>query len=172
VVKFVRDPFERVVSSFVHASRRGYEDEGLFKFLGRPVDAVQRFSFREFVAYLETLNLDRCDAHHRYQIHPLERDQLVRPAHLIKLEQSGESLPALEHELGLRRTDLHVVGTAHHHTTRVDAGTFCGDERFVLGPEPGVVPQTRWFYDAQLRSKVAELYDVDFEAYGYAKAVA
>ncbi|MBA2490592.1 MAG: sulfotransferase family 2 domain-containing protein [Gammaproteobacteria bacterium] len=53
-VKIVRNPFKRALSSYIHASQCGYEDVPMATFLGRAVDAENRYSFREFVGYLET----------------------------------------------------------------------------------------------------------------------
>jgi hypothetical protein len=167
VVKFVRNPFDRAVSSYVHAVRRGYENARLAKFLGRPVGEGQGYSFREFVRYLGTLNLEGCDPHHRLQEHPLEREGLVRPTHVIKIEESRTSLPRLEQELGLPVSDFEYVLASHHHTTRDQTTGFCGDHPFLLGTEAGIVPENRWFYDAELRARVAELYRADFAACGY-----
>lgn len=167
IVKFVRDPFERAVSAFVQASRRGHEDVGLTGFLGRKIDKQHGFSFREFVAYLDTLKLDDCDPHHRIQRHPLEREGLVRPTHLVQIEKSSTMLPALEQELGLLATDPALVSSLRDHARRADTREFCGDVPFVFGKDPGGVPETRWFYDAELRAAVARLYQEDFEAYGY-----
>jgi hypothetical protein len=167
IVKFVRNPFERAVSSYLHASKHGYEDAALARFLGRSIRPKQRFSFREFVRYLETRDLRSCNLHHRLQIHPLEESSLVAWSHLVKIEESAARLPVIEAELGLPFSDIGRLATSGHHTRRIAHETFCGDEVFSFSDGTAEAPPSRAFYDRDIERAVAELYRPDFEAYGY-----
>lgn len=76
VVKIVRDPLDRAVSSYIHAYRHGYGDAAIAELVQRPLSRQKRFSFREFVAYLERSDLQYCNPHHRVQTSPIERHVL------------------------------------------------------------------------------------------------
>ena len=122
VVKVVRNPFDRAVSSFIHAYRNDYEDLALREILGRPVDRERRFSFREFVELLERSDLNRCNAHHRLQSTPLERHVVfeLKPHRIIKIEDGLErALSDIERKFNLPPTDFaSPVFHSGHHTAR------------------------------------------------------
>ncbi len=169
VVKIVRNPFERAVSSFVHAYRHGYEDSALAAALGRPVDKEQRFSFREFVHYLGEIDLTRCNLHHRMQVTSLERHVLfgIKPHQIIRIEDGLEAaLGEIERRFGLPPTDFtHPDLRSSHHTTRVAADGSAADRRDLSARS---LPPAAAFYDGDLVARVARLYAEDFSRYGYA----
>lgn len=170
VVRFVRQPFKRAVSSYVHALRNGYEDAQIAAFLARGVDTTSRFSFREFVKYLESLDLRNCNIHHRIQTHPLERRFMPTSGFLVNLDHSMESLPKLESYLGLPQTDPWRYRESDHHTrTSADVSAqFCGDHLFDFTREIApVLPDYRSFYDSDLENGVYKLYAEDFLKYGF-----
>ncbi len=166
IVKVVRNPYMRAVSSYIHAVKTGYEDERIGEFLGRSIINTDTFSFREFAFYLEGSSLRRCDPHHGVQIHMSEELGLVRPRYVVKLESSFDELRRVEVELGLRETDLKALADSPHHAKKEETSEWCGDKRYIRSATTSF-PQTINFYDKELQEKVAELYRVDFEAYGY-----
>lgn len=172
VVKFVRNPYERAVSAYIHALRSRYEDGKLAASLGRPVDRRRRFSFREFVGHVEadSVTVHRCNPHHRSQIHRLEERGLVGPAHLIRVEQARDQVPRLERKLGLAPTDYEALRHSAHHTERVADGSACADRcdwHQARGARHRQFPPTYCFYDDDLLGRVCALYRQDFERYGY-----
>ena len=103
VIKVVRDPLDRAVSSYIHAYRTGYDDEAISNVIQRPLARRQRFSFREFVAFLERSDLHACNPHHRVQVAPVERHVLfgIEPRRTIKIEHGlTAALSAVERSLG------------------------------------------------------------------------
>ncbi|WP_119301309.1 sulfotransferase family 2 domain-containing protein [Dongia deserti] len=168
VVKVVRNPFERTVSSYIHAYRMGYEDGAVSEVVQRPLNRQHRFSFREFVTFLERINLRTCNPHHRVQVTPVERRPLfrVRPRQIIKIEQGLEkALNDLERSVGLPATDLtDQVFASEHHTQRVSQHGPAAD--LTQFSRDGL-PPTNAFYDDDLRRRVARLYAEDFRCYGY-----
>jgi hypothetical protein len=168
VVKVVRDPLDRTVSSYIHAYRHGYDDEAIAKVVQRPVSRRQRFSFREFVSYLEQSDLQYCNPHHRVQVAPIERHVLfgTRPSKVIKVEQGlTAALGELERVLGLPPTDFtSPVFTSDHHTVRTAQSGLAADLVYL---PPKAVPPAATFYDRELAAKVAHLYAEDFRHYGY-----
>jgi hypothetical protein len=172
VVKIVRDPLDRAVSSYIHAYRHGYDDEAIAKVVQRPVSRRQRFSFREFVSYLEQSDLLYCNPHHRMQVAPIERHVLfgTRPSKIIKIEQGlNAALSELERILRLPATDFtNPVFESEHHTVRAVQGRLAADLAHI---PRNAVPPAALFYDRALASKVARLYAEDFRHYGYSTSL-
>lgn len=174
VVKFIRDPFKRAVSSYIQAARFGYEDAAICAFLERTVDATSRFSFREFLRYLGTVDLASCDIHHQLQTHALERCYMPASMFLVNLDHSMRTLPKLEAFLALAQTDPDQFRESHHHTRRPSSqpGDFQGDTVFDIydkaAPE---MPDFHSFYDAELTDSVASLYAEDFVRYGFSPSL-
>lgn len=168
VVKVVRNPFERAVSSFVHAYRHDYEDFAMRDMLGRPVDRQHRFSFREFVDLLERSNLNRCNPHHRLQSTPVERHVLfgLKPHRIVKIEDGLErALNEIEQQHNLPATDLTTpVFQSQHHTSRATTSGLAADRTDLSEP---VLPPAAAFYDDDLVTRVARLYAEDFDRYDY-----
>jgi hypothetical protein len=168
VVKVVRNPLDRAVSSYIHAYRHGYDDEAIAKVVQRPVARRQRFSFREFVAYLEQSDLLYCNPHHRVQVAPIERHVLfrTRPSKIIKIEHGlNAALGELERGLGLPATDFtNPVFESDHHTLRAAQAGLAAD---LVHIPKDAVPPAAMFYDRELAEKVARLYAEDFRHYGY-----
>jgi hypothetical protein len=168
VVKIVRDPLDRAVSSYIHAYRHGYDDAAIAQMAQRPVSHQKRFSFREFVAYLEQSDLQYCNPHHRLQTAPIERHVLfgTRPSRIIKIEDGlNAALSELERRLGLPPTDFsNPVFESDHHTVRAAPAGLAAD--LVRIPR-NAVPPTAMFYDRELAAKIALLYAEDFRRYGY-----
>jgi hypothetical protein len=168
VVKVVRNPLERAVSAYIHAYRFGYDDKAISEVIQRPLDRQHRFSFREFVGFLERSDLRTCNPHHRVQVAPVERRPLFRiaPRQIIRIEQDlAQALNKLESSLGLPITDLtDPVFASEHHTRRVSQHEPAADlTHFARGG----LPPASTFYDDDLKQKVARLYAEDFRHYGY-----
>lgn len=134
--------------------------------LGRAVGDGELFTFREWVGFLATLDLEGADIHVRRQVHPCERDGSLPELTVIRAEDAEVELPRLEEALGLRAADQTRLRRSRHHTLRVDDGHFVADEPF--GGALGVaIPTTHWFYDRELVEAVGRLYGEDIETYRY-----
>lgn len=72
LIKVVRDPARRCVSSYRHALSLGYADDDMQRVLGRRIDHREGFSYETFLEYLARIDLARCNPHHRLQIHPID----------------------------------------------------------------------------------------------------
>ncbi len=119
VLKVVRDPLRRAVSSFRHALGLGYANAAIRQALGIDVE-TQGLSFRQFIDFLETENLATCDPHHRRQWHPLEA--VRAPDQLINIDRGDlfAGLNAFEARLGLPATDFTQLHWLHElQATRV-----------------------------------------------------
>lgn len=172
VIKIVRHPLKRAVSSYIHAVKFKFAYQELSRLLGRPVDQDRGFSFREFVSYLEAIDIYTCNIHFRTQSHILERSGKISINYLIDLDESVERLGELEKILGLRQTDLSQLSESKHHTTRTDVEGFYGDRIDYFGRKKRkgreiVTPPAKNFYDSELMERVGKIYADDFERYGY-----
>ncbi|WP_141287496.1 sulfotransferase family 2 domain-containing protein, partial [Ideonella azotifigens] len=119
VLRLVRDPLERAVSSFRHALGTGYARAQIRARLGRDI-AAQGLSFQQFIDFLVLEDLDRCDGHHRRQCHALER--MRAPDVLINVSQQDlyTELNAFERRQGMPVTDFAALRWLHElQSTRV-----------------------------------------------------
>ena len=168
MVKLVRDPYDRAVSSFIHAAKHEFLEERMSTYLGRSVDQQHRFSFDEFVGYLETINLRKCNPHHRIQVHEIERKLKIK-LRAIRLDHSFQELEEIEKELGLPISDKKQLNTSNHHTVRQfdERLGFVGETNYEDLRKMGNLPVAEQFYNEALRKRVAKLYQEDFERYGF-----
>lgn len=163
-VRVVRDPFSRVVSAYLHSLQQGYERERIAAFL-----VVDRpYSFRDFVAYLSTVNLAEHNIHFRWQSTEAERSGDLQLDHFIRIEDGLQRrLNEVEQALGLAATNFAVSNIQSKHRSDYSARPeFAGDTAHGVGSRPSV-PQYRLFYDPALVRQVAQLYKPDFEMYRY-----
>jgi len=94
LVKVVRDPVKRCVSSYRHALKHGYENQPMSRRLGRDIDHLAGYSFETFIDYLERIDLHHCNIHHRSQAHSLDKLP-YRKVFLINVDEQDLSV-ALE----------------------------------------------------------------------------
>ncbi len=169
-VYLVRDPFVRAVSSYAHAINRSYENANLTEFLNRKVDSESTFTFREFVGYLNSLDIRKCNLHHALQLHPLIEYNIIEKTHIVHLENSYEELKKVEKQLGLKHAPLEEFRKSLHTRSKKDTdaqGNFA-DKRY---KPKDAFPKHKNFYDDSLVEKVVKIYSLDFEAFGYPKTL-
>jgi hypothetical protein len=171
IVHVMRDPAARAVSSYRHALRTGYEDSRLSAYKGAALDRQKGFSFNQFLAYLETLDLTTCNQHHRLQRHPIELsrepDQVIDVSTqdlLAELDKIGAGFGLAPipsdamtwlHDLEGRR----AVKPGEPPTENVPDTPF--DEAAARGNRPW--PGTSAFLTPETRARIAKLYAPDFD---------
>ncbi|MEB3359772.1 MAG: sulfotransferase family 2 domain-containing protein [Synechococcales bacterium] len=172
-IKIVRNPYSRAVSSYIHAIKYGYADTEMKAYLGREVTSERKFSFREFVGYLSSIDLWNCDIHHRIQVSLLEREAFLKVDYTVHLEESLTRLKSIEMELNLKDSNYSLLSKSSHHTSRAEFDDFSGDKIFCLRPsdKSEFIPHAKSFYDDELQAKISYLYAIDFLQYGYDKNV-
>lgn len=164
VLRVVRDPFERAVSSFRHALATGYAREAIQKTIG--VDtASQGLSFERFIDFLEREDLQHCDPHHRMQSHALDR--LRRPDMTINVtsEDLFTKLNEFERMVGMEETDfrgLSWLQELHAQRSPTVATTTTDAYKTVFSPETALSgPWPKSFLNPEARSRLARLYAED-----------
>lgn len=160
--KIVRNPFSRVVSSYIHTMRK--------EVMHPPVKKVLRrwnanISFKKFVDYLGKIDLRNCDPHYALQKRLFE--STIRPCfhRIIKLENMQEEIRQLNAE---QNFNFNLEGISSHHHIEKNRLLNENVARKRWSKIKDNIPDYRHFYTDQVREKVAALYRDDMEAYGYA----
>jgi hypothetical protein len=177
LVRVVRDPFERAVSSFRHVQKGGLADKEIGRALGRTDMSTAGLSFSEFLDFLERCDLNTCDPHFRVQRHPIEDRLPTR--HLINAsaEDLFSRLNEVEADFNLPITDfstlewLQKINRKHRHMEAPAAPADAYNHRFDReAARNGSWPPYGAFLVPVARERPARLYARDIEAYGGAAA--
>jgi len=176
LVRIIRDPFERAVSSFRHVQKGGLADKAMGKILGRRDMATAGLSFSEFLDFLERCNLNTCDPHFRVQRHPIE-DRLPT-SHLINAstENLFSRLNEVEADFDLPITDFEKLewlrklnpGHSHVEATLVPVEDVYTHRFTREDARSGSWPGYAAFLTPVARERLARLYVTDIKAYGIA----
>lgn len=181
IVKLVRDPYDRTVSSFLQAlrsagarhpkawARRLIADARAHA--GRPATAVPALSFADFVRFVASSGTERgqINGHVARQHLPGETRYVDR---FIRLERFGEEIRQIEAEYGLATSPLETITKSGHHRSglqRLSPDTACVAEHEITSEQAhkGPLPAYETLYSAECRRLVRTCFAADFEAYGY-----
>lgn len=177
IVKVIRDPATRAVSSYLHFLRCGHDVEQWPQAVLVPqwksaagLKHQRGLSFRQFLMFAITqqLNGSLLDPHFRQQ-YDTQQDSCVDA--YVRLEDLADGLRDVENRTGLPHLDIHELSQSGHHNPvtahhawptnaaecPVDHNTL--DE---LGTPP---PQV--FLDAATRMLIRTAYWTDYAAYGH-----
>ncbi|MCG8634384.1 MAG: sulfotransferase family protein [Desulfobacterales bacterium] len=165
IIKIVRDPYQRAVSSYLHTNKHSYADAALAACLRREINAAHRFSFREFLHFLAGVDIHDCNPHYKAQVHHLELTKGIVPDYILNLENAVGELAGLERDLDLHNTGVEKLVASGHHTIRRPWSGFAGDRVFNMATGLAV-PEADAFYNPELRQQVAYVYREDFRRYG------
>jgi len=172
VIRIVRDPFDRAVSSFRHALRHGFADEAMSRRTGRA--PIEGFSFAEFIGYLGEIDITRCNPHTRCQRHPVE--DWLSPSTVINVSRQDlfSELNAVAAQAGLPKTDFSNLAWISEVEARRKAGAPApvadADQLRLTRKEAapgGAFPAKDALLSSQMRSKVRQIYKQDFDAYHF-----
>ena len=173
-IKFVRNPYDRAVSSYLHFLRKANLNHSIAKeLLG--VDKIPRrfrFSFRQFLGLLKDVDIKSCNIHWRSQVHPLERSGLIKTK-IIRLKESIAEIPKIEEVFNLKesgKTRLANYKNRKHHSNKADKDypNFIGNRRYNWDTIKDS-PSSDLFYNISLRREVFRLYKEDFTFYNFEK---
>jgi len=189
VIKLVRNPYERAVSSFLHtirgASRPGKPGWEAAIVLaareraGKPVKARLRLSFRDFLRHVAAVGsaLGQINGHVARQYLPHEGEFITR---VIRLENFETEIRQIEADFALMPSPLDRITTSRHHISsgkRPDGRRFAG-ERAIKPADIDFagqrvrnynVPAYVDFYDEETERLVHSCFADDFQHYGFAR---
>lgn len=184
VVKLVRNPYSRAVSSFLSTlnNAHGRTPKSWAHELvvaararaGKPVGGGTTLSFHDFVGFLATSSTERrrINGHIACQ-HTTGEERFV--SRIIKLEQFSDEIRQLESENGLVHSPLDRITVSHHHLSASKTGAAASEwsadldittEQMRQFRKSGI-PSYDTLYDIESRRLVRESFAADFEAYGY-----
>lgn len=132
LIRVMRFPENRLVSSYRHALLFGYADGPMSAALGRKIRSDEGFSIALFLEFLKQIDITTCDIHFRAQTNPIDALEF---RHLTVINPDRDPLFArlneVEEELGLSVTDFATVDTfnqvALFHHTRPSPDSPAGD---------------------------------------------
>ena len=177
IIKVIRDPASRAVSSFLHFLRNEHERERWpdAAELTRWKSAVglagqQGLSFQQFLMYVAAQQVNRrlIDPHFRPQY---DEQQDSRVDTHVRLEDLSAGLRAAEERCQLPHVDVGTLSTSpHHNPATADHGwpkcaaAFPADLNILQ--ELGT-PPVQAFLDPETRLLIRTAYWTDYEAYGH-----
>jgi len=172
VIRVVRDPYSRAISSFRHALIYGFADQDIARALGRRDIKENGYSFSEFLDFLEQIDLTNCNVHFRIQRHPVEDKLRVRHLINVSTEDLFTRLNQLEAHMSLPHTDFASIPwfalSNDHRVARgsIDDLTNVDTRRFTAeAARKGPWAPYEAFLTPAARERIARLYAVDFESY-------
>jgi len=171
-VRVIRDPYQRVISSYRHFLATGYWRDQVSAFLGRDVGESNRLSFREFLDFVDSENIVTTEVHHRQQMHPVER--FVEPYRVINVSKSDlfDELNRVEEELGLPHTPFAEFDWFHkvEHFRKAKEGEAPTENVPDLPFDRESARKLPWpersaFLTPEMRERIEKIYARDFEQY-------
>lgn len=160
--KVVRNPYSRVVSSYLHTMKNNS--------MHKPIKDVLKkwranINFSQFVSFLEKIDLSNlsCDPHYGLQKKKFENNK-VEFDMIIKLEEFNLRLDELNERSG---SCFNIKGlTSDHHIAKQEViVNKAYNKKF--SKIINEVPNYNQFYNAELVERVTALYREDIEAYKY-----
>jgi len=170
VIKFVRDPYTRAVSSFLHMLKFiHFERKYALDFISNngKVKIKKQYSFKEFLEILNQNDIYAVNMHWSSQIHALELNNIVKPK-IIKLENSQKEIEAIEAELKLKKSNFEFLTRSNHHIKskpNLIKDNFANEQLDWSMADD--LPEYKSFYNDETKKLVAEIYQKDFEMYAY-----
>ncbi len=149
-IKYVRNPYTRAVSSYIHSMKTGIKK----KYLND-----SNMSFHTFLLNLKN-NKFKPNYHYSYQITEFELNHNFDE--VIKIEHLKRETTRLNK---LYRLSLKNNFDSKHHVKKNHKETkFVGDTLF---SEIKDIPEYKYFYNDEIRRLVKELYNLDIVKYNY-----
>lgn len=107
LIRVMRTPLNRMISSYRHALLVGYLDNSMSKTLGRQISHTEGFSIANFLEFLRSVDIMKCDLHIRAQVNPIDKLSFKKKF-VINADQENlfERLNTVESHLGLAKTQF------------------------------------------------------------------
>jgi hypothetical protein len=184
VVKLVRNPYSRAVSSFLSTLNNAHgrvPNSWAHELVvaarahaGKPMGGETALSFHDFVEFLAANGTGRRQINgHVARQHTAGEERLG--GRIIKLEQFAAEIRQLESEYGLVQSPLDLITLSQHHRSAnqnaAAVPVWSADceitTQQVRQFRKSGIPLYDTLYDERSRRLVRECYAADFEAYGY-----
>lgn len=178
VYKLVRNPYKRIVSSFImiHSPTLDrIKDWRQFRFnlIGNIKeffynnrDSIDGISYKQFLLYLKQkgAGVGIVNGHIAQQYIPGEEVFIHK---YIYLENFEKEIKEIENKFGLIESSLSELSKSNHHfTSRM---VYEGDYADIITTDPlfQLWPTYKSFYNEETKQLVEEIFQQDFKAYGY-----
>ena len=174
VLRIIRDPYGRAVSIYRHALQTDFADKELGRYQGGRHDSVTGYSFQDFLDFVATLNMAKVDIHFRPQFHPYEGTRT--PDRIVNISKQNlfTELNSFEAQLGWTPTRFEELNWLHDLEGKRKAkqepmaGEALDEAVFnrKMVSKLGQFPSYEQLLTSAAREKIAQIYKVDFDAYG------
>lgn len=171
VVKLVRDPFKRAVSSFLllAITEDKQFDAVRARIAGHPIVRGlpgRGVTFRKYLTYLLHTGADvgDIDPHLACQYVPGEEQDIKR---YLRLERLAADIRQLERDYGLKPANIAMFSKSEHHLSGQMRYTGAYADANVLDPRFPRFPLPASFYDSGTEALVRAVFRKDFLTYGY-----
>ena len=144
IIQFVRCPFERAVSSYIHVQRTHLKS--FFK-------CKDNFSFKEFLLSIKDTNPN---IHYNRQI------TTYKNVEFYKLEELNQNIQSFHKRYGLN----YKFFDSPHYAKRTYVNSFVGDKSW-KDIENCIPEKYTYFYNDNIRNLVEELYNDDIVTFDY-----
>ena len=176
IIKVIRDPATRAVSSFLHFLRYGYPAPAFAPAVLKHwksavgIEHQAGLSFRQFLIYIIDVQLkgSQLDPH----CHPqYDSQQDPRVDTYIRLEGLTAGLRAIEERFGLPHVDVRQMSISDHHNSSTRDHIWPGNAAGVPADQSTLAelgtPSANAFLDLETRVLIRTAYRTDYEAYGH-----
>lgn len=176
-IKLVRNPYSRIVSSYLMLMREnrnmGIDSTGLLTNVSVSVgkDDLQKLSFEDFLGWLVSQSNEKIDWHVQQQFHPFEGVENISVKGALRLEHYSEDVESIRTNFGLILPDsISKKGSFQHHGTHnVSLRNFVGRKPYCEYRED--IPKYSYFFDDELAEMAFIFYRKDFSNYGYSESI-
>jgi hypothetical protein len=159
--KIVRNPYQRVVSSYIHTMKYPAMHEIIKeKLWGWNAD----ISFNKFVRFLEKIDIHNCDPHYRLQKKFFEYRDDLNYNLIVKLEDLAAGVDKVNVLAGVN-FNLDGLTSGHHILKSDEVDKSVSSTKWSRIRDS--IPSYEHFYTKELYERVFNIYKDDFLAYGY-----
>ncbi|WP_338150631.1 sulfotransferase family 2 domain-containing protein [Neobacillus muris] len=176
--KLVRNPYTRAVSSFLHTANAAFfisqpdhplciEYEKMKKMFNTPNKPVDGISFKQFLHYVKKAGPNR-GAIDPHMIKQYMEGEEFYINNYVKLESFSSEIRKIEEKYNLGHSPLsQIIKSPHHHSNKMALKKEFADTIITKELLVGQLPTYKNFYDKETMDLVREIYQQDFEKYGY-----
>ncbi|AXO98659.1 sulfotransferase family 2 domain-containing protein [Bacillus anthracis] len=170
-IKLVRNPYKRAVSSFLILYDNPYASEqweGIREYFYNDKNIPKGISFKQFLYYVKAIGPKSSQLDQHFSQQYIDGEEKVIKQN-IKLENFNTIIPKLEKKYGLLSSDISLLTNSTHHRTHqmIYKGNYANKD--ITDPQFPSLPTYQSFYDEEAIKLVSEIFNDDFEAYGYKK---